>query len=896
MFNLTLFGSDGTLTFDTSLDTSGMKKGASGLGDIAKNALGVFAGNMMTKAVEGVAALGKEALSSGMNFEAASAKTKTLFTGTDAEFRQLQQTMLDVSTASGLSADSIAEAAYSAESAGVSAGNLGTMLDSSSKLAAAGFTDMDTALSATAKTMNAYGMSGEEDIGKVQKVLMQTQNLGITTVGELGSSLAQVTPTAAAFGVSFEQVGASLAVMTAQGTPTAQATTQLNGLIAELGKSGTLAANNLTKAAEGSKYAGMSFGEMMDAGATLDEVLAMMQGEADKNGKSMVDMFSSIEAGKAALAIASEGGETFRKDLQGMSTDSDVVGKAYATVSDTLKFKSQQIKTSMSNIATSLFQMASGPLAKAADGASSALAKISKGLSENGLQGVADAMLGMMNKAADSIANFDWPGAARKIVDGITTFIDGDGVGKFLTSAGKMIQGLASGLATALPVLMPALVKLTAYILTSLIKFLPQLVTAGLTLIKGLAQGFLEALPDIWNALASITTEWMKFEANFYGQLGQFIAEVWSKFVEWGRGVIDRVGSAMSSMLQTAVSWLSQLPGKTWTWLVNTVTRLIQWGQNMVQNASTAMNNMLSTIISWVSQLPEKVWMWLVGTVTRLIQWGQNMVQNASAAMSSMLNTIISWVQQLPGRTWTWLVNTVARLIQWGQNMVQHASAAMSNMLHTIISWVQQLPEKVWTWLANTAQKVVSWGADLAVKGTTAAKGLFDAIVNGVKSLPEKMAEIGKNIVTGIWNGISSGWNWLKNKVADLADSLLDAAKDALDINSPSKEFEKGVGRWIPAGISRGVIRAMPGTLKTMKQQAARMVEEMQASVKASAGELTLNANAATGAAALASGGTIINNDNHVEQTNTYNTPVATPSETAKAQREAVRKLVGGVQ
>ena len=74
------------------------------------------------------------------------------------------------------------------------------------------------------------------------------------------------------------------------------------------------------------------------------------------------------------------------------------------------------------------------------------------------------------------------------------------------------------------------------------------------------------------------------------------------------------------------------------------------------------------------------------------------------------------------------------------------------------------------------------------------------------------------------------------------------------------------------------------------------MVEEMQASVKASAGDLTLNANAATGAAALASGGTIINNDNHVEQTNTYNTPVATPSETAKAQREAVRKLVGGVQ
>ena len=78
--------SDGTLTFDTSLDTSGLQKGTSGLGDVAKNALGVFTGNLMTKATEAVVNLGKEALSSGMSFEASMQKTKTLFTGTDEQF------------------------------------------------------------------------------------------------------------------------------------------------------------------------------------------------------------------------------------------------------------------------------------------------------------------------------------------------------------------------------------------------------------------------------------------------------------------------------------------------------------------------------------------------------------------------------------------------------------------------------------------------------------------------------------------------------------------------------------------------------------------------------------------------------------------------------------------
>lgn len=103
--------SDGTLKFDTSLDTSGLEKSTSSLGSVAKNALGVFAGNLMTKAVDAVVNLGKEALNSGMSFETSMAKVSTLFTGTDEEFGKLSDTILDLSSATGLAADGLAEAA-----------------------------------------------------------------------------------------------------------------------------------------------------------------------------------------------------------------------------------------------------------------------------------------------------------------------------------------------------------------------------------------------------------------------------------------------------------------------------------------------------------------------------------------------------------------------------------------------------------------------------------------------------------------------------------------------------------------------------------------------------------------------------------------------------------------
>ena len=844
--------SDGTLTFDTSLDTSGLQKGTSGLGDVAKNALGVFTGNLMTKATEAVVNLGKEALSSGMSFESSMQKVKTLFTGTDEQFSALSDEILEISSATGLAADGLAEAAYSAESAGVPMEMLGTMLQSSAELAAAGFTDIDTALSATAKTMNAYGMEGEEAIGRVQKVLMQTQNLGITTVDELGASLAQVTPTASAFGVSFEQVGASLAVMTASGTSTAQATTQLNSLIAELGKTGTIASNNLAKAAEGTQYAGMSFNEMMEAGADLGDVLGMISAQADKDGVSMVDMFSSIEAGKAALSIFSGEGETFKNDLEQMATSADVVGEAYGTVSDSLEFKTQRIKASFSNMATGLFEVVSGPLADAADAAADALASMTQGFNENGVAGVADALMGLFENAAQQIMAFDWGGTADKIVAGITDFIEGNGTGRFLETASNIVVSIAQGLGQAVPKLLPALVKLVAHIATNLYKQAPKLINAGLQLIANLAVGLVQALPEIGTAI------WQIINA---------IADAWS-----------------------------QLPGILQAYFSTLLGGIGQWCSDMWAKASEGMSNLVNGIVSWIQQLPERVWTWLVNTVTKLLAWRQQMITNATQAMSEMLSGIISWVQQLPGRVWTWLVNTVTKLLAWRQQMITNASTAMSEMITKIITWLQQLPAKVWTWLVNTANKVVQWGIQLAQKGAAAAKQLFDAVVDGIKGLPERVMSIGADIVTGLWNGISSGWGWLKDKVSSLATSLLDAAKDALGINSPSTEFRDEVGRWGPPGIAEGFDDAMPDAIKDMEAQAEEMVASMQSAVKSNMRGFSVKAGSSATLRASNSMGTTVYNDNHVDQNNTYNVPVATPSETAKAQREAARKLIGGVK
>jgi phage-related protein len=85
-------------------------------------------------------------------------------------------------------------------------------------------------------------------------------------------------------------------------------------------------------------------------------------------------------------------------------------------------------------------------------------------------------------------------------------------------------------------------------------------------------------------------------------------------------------------------------------------------------------------------------------------------------------------------------------------------------------------------------------------------KSFFSRLWEWFCEFPEKIIEIGKDIVIGLWEGISSGIAWLYNKISGFVTGVTDKIKDILGIHSPSKVMSDQVGKWIPAGISKGII------------------------------------------------------------------------------------------
>jgi hypothetical protein len=136
-----------------------------------------------------------------------------------------------------------------------------------------------------------------------------------TTAAELSANLFQVIPTAASLGIQFGTVGAALAAITAQGVPTSVATTQLRQMFIELNKEGGKTASLFDD------LAGKSFADFIRDGGSVQGALALLTEHAADSNTSLSNLFGSVEAGNAALALTSKSGAALFNGALGEMTD-----------------------------------------------------------------------------------------------------------------------------------------------------------------------------------------------------------------------------------------------------------------------------------------------------------------------------------------------------------------------------------------------------------------------------------------------------------------------------------------------------------------------------------------------------------------------------------------------
>lgn len=860
--------SDGTLKFDTSLDSGGLQSGMGKVAGIAQQALGVFSGQMMTRAVDSLVNLGKTALSS---------------------VGALEQNVGGVETLFGDTADAVIAAADRAyQTAGMSANDY-----------------MSTVTSFSASLLQSLGGNTEEAAKVADMAIIDMAD----NANKMGTSMDMIQNAYQGFAK--------------------QNYTMLDNL--KLGYGGTKTEMERLLA-DAQKLTGVKY----DINNLNDvyQAIHVIQEEMGITGTTAKEASETLEGSMAAAKAAWD-------NFMNGSGDADQLADAFATAADNI----------VKNLAEIIPRFAETLPALAG-----AIVSQIPGLAAAIVPAVLSAGQSILEQARDAVTAFDFVAAAEDVVQKITDFISSDGLGSFLGCLVDILTGIVNGISSMLPVLLPALVELIAYTVTTLIDQLPALLECALQLIIGLADGLLAALPVLVAALPEIINSVVSFLVAAAPQILQAGITLLLALVDALPTVIDALIAALPQIIESTVSTLvaaaPQIVQAGITLLLalieaipvivpqivaalpQIITAIINgliaagpqvlasaqevWGQitaavpQLIADIGAAVPEIINGIVNGLAAGASAVWdaacqlgsnilggiksfLGINSPSTVMAEQGNYIIQGLLNGLETMPDAVSQLFQSTLDSITTWGADMVARIGEWGANMATAAGTAMNTMVQTVIQWVQQLPEKVWVWLVNTANKLNQWTIQLVQKGQAAATGLVNAVLDGVRTLPSLMVSVGSDIVQGLWNGISAGWSWLTNKVADLAQSLLQAAKNALDIGSPSREFRDEVGRWIMPGIGEGIDKSMPETLQNLKARAGELVGAMRAELAASTSQMALGASHAAGLR-TAGVGTTVYYDNRVEQNNEYHVPVASPSEVNKAQREAVRKLVGGVK
>lgn len=226
---------------------------------------------------------------------------------------------------------------------------------------------------------------------------------------------------------------------------------------------------------------------------------------------------------------------------------------------------------------------------------------------------------------------------------------------------------------------------------------------------------------------------------------------------------------------------------------------------SIVEFFTEAVPAWFASIGQWFSDLISSVGEWLGDVIDKILGFGRDVADWIKTTIPNFINTIIDYVSALPGRLWSLLVSTLDKIRQFGVEAFNSAKEIGSEFVGTVVSFISELPSKIWTWLTSTISKLKTWVSDMTKAGREAISGLIDAVIDGARSIPDKMLSIGKDIVSGVWEGIKDAKNKFVKNVKNFFGDIVDNVKDALGIESPSKVFKREVGQWIPAGVADGI-------------------------------------------------------------------------------------------
>lgn len=803
-------GYDGTVKIGTELDSSGVKKGLdeingtaqsgfSKFSEIGKNALSVFAGNMLTGVVSQAKNAAGAVLDIGMSFESGMSKVEAISGATGEDLAALTDKAKEMGAKTKFSATESAEAMQYMAMAGWKTGDMLNGIEGIMNLAAASGEDLATTSDIVTDALTAFGLSAQ-DSTHFADILAQASSNANTNVSMMGETFKYVAPVAGAMGYSAEDVALAVGLMANSGIKASQAGTSLKAALVNMVKPtddmrGVMERLGISiQNADGSiKPFGELIGDLRDKFAiTTDAERAQNYAMAEQKltAAGLADSLSGLSGEQRNAQIAYLEGVELIKDM----TKEEIKAQAKQKLGIKLT-KERQLSEE------ELYQLASSLGKESLDGMTAAMQEEAAATlfgkeAMSGMLAIINASDADYEKLAGSIENCD--GAAAAMAETMQNNLEGQ-----LTILGSAAQGLALELYESVKEPLTNFTKLGIDAVSNLTQGFEDGGVMGMIEAAGqMANAFAENLPSIIEQGLPLVEG---FTENLRSNAGKLVDGGIDLMLKLAQGLMD----GLPSMLQHVPQIVINIAG-----IINdNAPKLLMAGVELIGILAKGLIQAIPDLIAALPQIIQAIaatiqafnWLALGSNIITLLKNGiTSMVGAVQSAGTGIFNAVKGAIQNLPQTLLSIGKNGGTGILNGLKGMVGSIKGAATSILTGIVSALTSLPSKLLGLAKNGAQSIV--------KGFTG----------------QSWGNIGKNIITGITAGITGSVGKLAEAAKNAAKKAFDAAKDFLGIHSPSKLMRDVIGKNMIAGFESGIVAETPNLEKTSAGSAQRAVESMQ--------------------------------------------------------------------
>lgn len=282
---------------------------------------------------------------------------------------------------------------------------------------------------------------------------------------------------------------------------------------------------------------------------------------------------------------------------------------------------------------------------------------------------------------------------------------------------------------------------------------------------------------------------------------------------------LQNLGSAIMPIIMTAIQTIAPV-------LTTVVSNIVQTMSVIATAVTPVINNIAALIQAVLPAIQSAFQIWgtyIQGVINAVFPFIQTVVTSVMNVINAIITTVLAAINGDWSGVWEGIQNIVSSVWNGIQSIVSGAINAVSGIISSVLNGISGIFSSVWNGIKGAVSSAWSGITSVVSSGVS-------SMMNFITSIPSRIMGVfsgagswllsaGQNIIQGLINGITNAIGGAISAVKDAVGGIIDGAKSLLGIASPSKVFDREIGRMIPAGLGRGV--------SENERAATRPVEDM---------------------------------------------------------------------